>query len=94
MLNGLERALHWRDAAESPPPTVGWVLVAQAPTANMGNAVCRSAYWDGRNFLDNIGLVPMRTVTHWMPYPALPSEKEMLRVFRALLGDADTMEAS
>ena len=56
--------------------------------------MCRSAYWDGRDFLDIAGNIPIRTVTHWMPYPALPPEKEMRRVFRALLGDAETMEAS
>ena len=94
MLTGLTREVRWRDAAESPPPTVGWVLVAQAPAANMETAVCRPAYWDGRDFLDAVGLVPMRTVTHWMSYPTLPPEKEMRRVFRDLLGDADTMEAS
>ena len=90
MLNGLERTLHWRDASESTPPAVGYVIVAQAcspllmdeSVCRLNETVCRSAYWDGREFLTSAGHFPIRTVTHWMPYPELPPAKEMRRVFR------------
>ena len=91
MLKGLERTLHWRDVSESPPPAVGFVLVAQISLPlRTDEAACRAAYWDGREFLDTATLQPIHAVTHWMPYPELPKVEEMRRVFRQLLGDMET----
>ncbi|MBR0281030.1 MAG: DUF551 domain-containing protein [Oscillibacter sp.] len=94
MLNGLERTERWREVTDKLPPKVGYVIVAQGHYTPIGsrvdwheNAKCRYAYWDGRDFLEPNGNFPLRTVTHWMPFPRLPSEEAMRRVFRELLAE-------
>lgn len=91
MLNGLGRQVRWRSMAEEPPGQTGNVLAAQFPDASPlygegGRAVCRAAYWDGREFRTQEAGLLLRGITHWMPYPELPSYENMRRVFRALLG--------
>lgn len=89
MLNGLGRQCRWRDVTDEMPSRTGNVLVAQYPGASplYGDSVpvCRAAYWDGREFRRAETGLLIRGVTHWMPYPDLPSEEAMRRVFRALL---------
>ena len=52
-------------------------------------AIVRDAFWDGTKFvLSEYPYRPLRTVTHWMPYPSLPPAKEMRRVFKKLFAEA------
>ena len=92
MLEGLERTERWREVTDNTPPKAGYVIVAQghySPTREVSGrwegAKCRYAYWDGREFREPDGNYPLRTVTHWMPFPRLPGEEAMRRVFRELL---------
>ena len=93
MIGGLERVVRWRDASEETPQQVGRVFVANMTPDADGDPLtrrvpsCRAAYWNGREF--QTGESPfwiLKTVTHWMPYPDLPSEKAMREAFRCLLG--------
>ena len=93
-LKGLERTDHWREVTDKLPPKAGYVIVAQGHFTPIGervekwdNGKCRYAYWDGREFLEPNGAYPLRTVTHWMPFPQLPGEEAMRRVFRELLAE-------
>ena len=90
MLNGLTREVRWRDVTEEMPAQTGNVLAAQLPEApplygDGERAVCRAAYWDGREFRALEVGYRLRTVTHWMPFPELPKADAMRRVFRELL---------
>ena len=92
MLNGLTREVRWRDVTDETPQKAERVIVALwTPEAN-GDPIhgrvpsVRAAYWNGREFQTaEAPFYPLHTVTHWMPYPALPSEDAMRRVFRELL---------
>ena len=83
MITGLTRELHWRDIADETPQKTGCFLVAYFNPDD--KAIVRDAFWDGTKFvLSEYPYRPLRTVTHWMPYPALPPAKEMRRVFKQL----------
>ena len=86
MLNGLTREVRWREAtAEKPQRTGGCFLVAHFNSD--GKALVRDALWDGTKFImSEYPYRPIRTVTHWAPFPELPKEDAMRRVFRELLG--------
>ena len=95
MIGGLERIVRWRDASEETPQQVGRVFVANMTPDADGDPLtrrvpsCRAAYWNGREFLTAdapFSSYPLREVTHWAPYPDLPSEKAMREAFRRLLG--------
>ena len=92
MLNGLTREVRWREVTEEKPAKMGYVLVARAlipPLYGDGEpdgGACSAAYWSGTDFRVPDTGRPLSAVTHWMPYPALPSEDAMRRVFRELLG--------
>ena len=84
MLKGLTRELHWRDIREETPKKIGSVLVAYFNSDD--KAIVRDAVWDGGKFVQSeYPYSPLRTVTHWMPYPSLPPAKAMRRVFQQLL---------
>ena len=90
MLNGLTREVRWRDVTDGTPQETGYVLVAYLRNPTQGCfRDAKAAYWNGREFMTagpGCFSVPIREVTHWMPYPALPSEDAMRRVFWQLLG--------
>ena len=91
MLNGLTREVRWRAVTEETPAKMGYVLTAQAllpPLYGGGEpegGVCSAAYWNGTDFRVPDTGRPLRTVTHWMPFPELPKADAMRRVFRELL---------
>ena len=80
MLSGLTRELRWRDIREETPQKMASFLVAYFNPDD--RSIVRDALWDGTKFvLNEYPYRPLRTVTHWMPYPELPSEETMRRVF-------------
>lgn len=88
MLTGLTRELRWRDIREETPQKTVRVLVAYFNSDD--KPLVRDALWDGTKFVvSEYPYRPLRTVTHWMPYPELPSTKEMRRVFRLLFADGE-----
>ena len=83
MLTGLTREVHWRDIQKETPQKTASFLVAYFNPDD--KAIVRDAFLDGTKFvLSDYPYRPLRTVTHWMPYPSLPPTKEMRRVFREL----------
>ncbi|MBR3570650.1 MAG: hypothetical protein IKN96_07635 [Oscillibacter sp.] len=95
MIGGLERVVRWRDASEETPQKAGYVLAAYLRAGADGDPIrgrvpsIRAAYWDGREFLTAdppFSSYPLREVTHWAPYPDLPSAAAMREAFRRLLG--------
>ena len=83
MLTGLTREVHWRDIQKETPQKTASFLVAYFNPDD--KAIVRDAFWDGTKFvLSDYPYRPLRTVTHWMPYPSLPPTKEMRRVLREL----------
>ena len=88
MLTGLTRELRWRNIKEETPQKTGCALVAYFNPDD--KAIVRDAVWDGTKFvLSEYPYRPLRTVTHWMPYPSLPPAKAMRRVFQQLLEGMD-----
>ncbi len=93
MLSGLTRELRWRNIREETPQKMTAFIVAYFNPED--KALVRDALWDGTKFVINeYPYRPLRTVTHWMPYPSLPPAREMRRVFRLLFGDAGAREPS
>lgn len=89
MLSGLTREVRWRDILEEKPQKMGCAIAAYFNPDD--KAIVRDALWDGTKFvLNEYPYRPLRTVTHWMPYPSLPPAREMRRVFRQLLGETGT----
>ena len=89
MLNGLTREVRWRDIRDETPQKIGYFLVAHASGdgALYQTGSCRAAYWNGLEFMTTESPYhPILTVTHWMPYPELPKEEDMRRVFAEVLG--------
>lgn len=100
MIGGLERIMRWRAVEDETPQKVGRVLVAHmTPDAN-GDPIhgrvpsCLAAHWTGREFVTaESPYYVLKTVTHWMPYPDLPSEAAMREAFRRLLGADEEAES-
>ena len=94
MLNGLTREVRWRDIKDEAPQKIGYYLVAHMIPGASGDGPlyhvpsCRAAYWNGTGFMTTESpYYPILTVTHWMPYPELPKEEDMRRVFAEVMGE-------
>lgn len=92
MLKKLERSFFWRDVTDCKPAKTGGVIAARMVPTYQSEP--REAYWDGQEFRDPHTGEPLRTVTHWAPFPSLPGQSAMRRVFQAILADTDTREPS